>query len=817
MLGRSLPVRIAILSSFFGGGVVLVSAFFFGAYQRNQIKRQVLTEARNYAERFTTWTLGYFYQQDNLLHLETQQRFLAESPNILYSYIVKGDGKIDVGLSGISSSDVGSRHQVWEPELPIDFNSQTEATFKANSELASKFRQKVESGDEVLLVGYPILCPERTTACAQLRVAMVPQSAQETALGLTLSFIGFGIFAAAGTGLAVFYASRKQVLPIKKLTSLMDQAHQPNDEVVQSVRASLEVVEKNETTELKSLKASLQNYLDVLELSTAQGAVARSTQAFAHDVRKPFSMFKAVIESLESTSDISAARELVSRASPEINRAMKKVDVMIKDIMQVGGEIRLNVSPNNPVQIILGSLREVFSIHPDADIQLFYRFNHRHAVVADPVQISRVFFNIIENAVQAAPQGARLWLETSETDSEIEFLIRNSGSSISPEAVPKLFDLFYTANKVGGTGLGLSIVKKIVELHGGHISCTSTVDSQYPDGMVEFKFSVPKSTDLCENASHEMPAHSRELVSIVNSVPQGVRRRLETDPIGLLIKQINLALESSQGRPMIYAVDDEQVYLDSLMTIFKSIPDIQSRIEFRPLSAAPSAADFTHRAHLCLLIQDLDLGSMQSEGLNVIRSARTAGFKGLICVHSNRFSAQANKLALDAGADVILPKPMSRSHFIKLVAEALVKLDPQIPRVKVEEQITTQTAIPSRKPNIIHVDDSEFILYVFKNMAKGRAELKSFSSPRACLSYLNELPSVLESVDAIVTDYFFAETDQTDGLKFACEIRSIGYQGPIILLSDAEISEENAKAAGVSATFKKDVSFDEILNCVGNQ
>ncbi|NBX18273.1 MAG: hypothetical protein EBR09_12995, partial [Proteobacteria bacterium] len=71
MLGKSLPVRISVWSSLFGGLSVLVCAFVFGWSQKLQIERQVIAEGRQYAERFTTWTLGYFYQQDNLLHLQT--------------------------------------------------------------------------------------------------------------------------------------------------------------------------------------------------------------------------------------------------------------------------------------------------------------------------------------------------------------------------------------------------------------------------------------------------------------------------------------------------------------------------------------------------------------------------------------------------------------------------------------------------------------------------------------------------------------------------------------------------------------------------
>jgi hypothetical protein len=50
---------------------------------------------------------------------------------------------------------------------------------------------------------------------------------------------------------------------------------------------------------------------------------------------------------------------------------------------------------------------------------------------------------------------------------------------------------------------------------------------------------------------------------------------------------------------------------------------------------------------------------------------RESGFKGQICVHSNRFLPTDNKEALDAGAGHILPKPMTGIHLLKLIATAL--------------------------------------------------------------------------------------------------------------------------------------------------
>jgi len=107
----------------------------------------------------------------------------------------------------------------------------------------------------------------------------------------------------------------------------------------------------------------------------------------------------------------------------------------------------------------------------------------------DPEQMRQVFINILENAVEAMPQGGRIEVGTSLTPDgqSIAVRIADTGVGIPEENLEKIFHPFFTTKQIGkGTGLGLAIVYGIVKMHRGSIS----VDSKVGVGTT-FTVSVP--------------------------------------------------------------------------------------------------------------------------------------------------------------------------------------------------------------------------------------------------------------------------------------------------------------------------------------
>jgi two-component system phosphate regulon sensor histidine kinase PhoR len=99
-------------------------------------------------------------------------------------------------------------------------------------------------------------------------------------------------------------------------------------------------------------------------------------------------------------------------------------------------------------------------------------------VSADPTALRQLLSNLVENAVRYAP-GGRVTVFARRAGNGVNVGVRDTGSGIPPEHLPRIFERFYRADagrsrEAGGTGLGLAIVRHLVESHGGRVWAEST-------------------------------------------------------------------------------------------------------------------------------------------------------------------------------------------------------------------------------------------------------------------------------------------------------------------------------------------------------
>jgi light-regulated signal transduction histidine kinase (bacteriophytochrome) len=93
--------------------------------------------------------------------------------------------------------------------------------------------------------------------------------------------------------------------------------------------------------------------------------------------------------------------------------------------------------------------------------------------MADSVQLSQVFQNLVGNAIKYRGERVpEVHVSAQRHEDEWQFAVSDNGIGIEPRYFERIFEMFqrlHTRNEYSGTGIGLAIVKKIVERHGGRI------------------------------------------------------------------------------------------------------------------------------------------------------------------------------------------------------------------------------------------------------------------------------------------------------------------------------------------------------------
>ena len=159
------------------------------------------------------------------------------------------------------------------------------------------------------------------------------------------------------------------------------------------------------------------------------------------------------------------------------------VAVAEQEVGRLDGIIRRFLTAIRPAKptLVRGSVREVL----EATLRLLGPdLEQRHIAVQtaipegvpdiflDGQQLEQVFFNLLKNAMDAVADGGRIGVTVTTDDATVDVSILDNGAGIPAELLGRIFDPYVTT-KAKGNGLGLMIVRRIVQAHGGTITCAS--------------------------------------------------------------------------------------------------------------------------------------------------------------------------------------------------------------------------------------------------------------------------------------------------------------------------------------------------------
>lgn len=237
----------------------------------------------------------------------------------------------------------------------------------------------------------------------------------------------------------------------------------------------------------RSLKTVLMEHQELRLAYARETAVADTVRMLAHDVRAPFVLLRNGLEILKVSSP-TEFNENVQMIEREVDSAIIKTNILLSDVLSTTlahtSPNLVSIKTNDLLEQSLWLVKQVFpSRAKEIEISKSVSIN----ISCDQNKIARAISNIVINALEAMPSNGRIFISIEKVELQVVFTVRNTHSFIERRDLAKIFDLGFSKDKKGGTGLGLNIAKKFIEESHGTIICSSKLDSEWKNGMVEFK------------------------------------------------------------------------------------------------------------------------------------------------------------------------------------------------------------------------------------------------------------------------------------------------------------------------------------------
>jgi len=219
-------------------------------------------------------------------------------------------------------------------------------------------------------------------------------------------------------------------------------------------------------------------------------ALGQFVAGIAHELNNPL---QGVLGHLELLRTTGAFPKQLRREVQTIYREAERAAKIVKNLLVFAGSRRLarrSVSVNAILQKVL-ALRAAACRAAEIEVVRHYD-EHLPRVQSDPLLLHQVFLNVVmnaEHAIASTRHAGRIEITTmlNQDGDRIVATVRDTGTGIPEDALPRIFEPFYTTKEVGkGTGLGLAIAYGIVQDHGGQIGAAN-----HRDGGAVFTIELP--------------------------------------------------------------------------------------------------------------------------------------------------------------------------------------------------------------------------------------------------------------------------------------------------------------------------------------
>lgn len=291
----------------------------------------------------------------------------------------------------------------------------------------------------------------------------------------------------------------------------------------------------------------------------------------SHELRTPLNgivgISDSLLEGVAGKLPVDAQRNIQM-----ISDSGRRLSNLVNDLLDLSRlkhrEITLRQKEISLVPLIELVFTLLKSKADERNVELIAAIDDRHPLLfADSDRLSQILLNLVGNAVKFTENG-RVVVSIEEKDDFVEVRVTDTGIGIAQKDQSLIFNEFEQADgsiarNYGGTGLGLSITKKLVELHGGSISCRSELGRG-----AEFCFTIPRSIEMGSGKifSERVPVFRSvaegtdqiDMEQIESGVPEAAGSESSSKPDYTELANLG---EAKDSKWRVLAVDDDLVNL----------------------------------------------------------------------------------------------------------------------------------------------------------------------------------------------------------------------------------------------------------------
>jgi len=305
----------------------------------------------------------------------------------------------------------------------------------------------------------------------------------------------------------------------------------------------------------------------------------------AHELRNPLAPIRNGMHILRLTGGGDpAATQVCEMMERQVAQLVRLVDDLMEVSRITRGKVELRAEPVDLAAVIRSAVESSRPLIEAAGHQLAISLPAEPLILnGDPVRLSQVFANLLNNAAKYMNEGGQIWLAARREGGSVLISVRDTGIGIAADMLPHIFKMFTQVDRSkrqaqGGLGIGLTLVKTLVEMHGGQIEAHSAGNDQGS----EFVIRLPLSDESAQSAANMPEAvlglpHHRVLVVDDNQDSAVSLGRL----LGLLGVEVRLAHDGPSALQILASYKPTVVLLDIGMPGMDGY-EVARRIRERP-------------------------------------------------------------------------------------------------------------------------------------------------------------------------------------------------------------------------------------------